>query len=159
MKNDQIIYVKGFGERNADGMLVTPDTIFDIASLTKSFTAALLAMQIDEGKYSWNTKVLKLYPNFKLYDTNATKEFEVRDLLAHDSGLPAESTDDLGNFGFSTDHAIYALRFIQPVATFRTTFAYEDIFPVLAKEIIQKYSGKSYAENLRHRLWGATQYE
>ncbi len=157
VQNDKMIYAQGFGERNTEGVPVTPNTIFDIASLTKSFTAALLAMQIDEGKYAWNTKVVTLYPQFKLYDPNTTQAFEVQDLLAHDSGLPEDATDALGNFGYSTDHTIYALRFIQPVAPFRTAFAYEDIFPMLAGEIIQKTSGESYAANLHQHLFDPLQ--
>ena len=153
VKDDKIIYAQGFGERNAKGAPVTPNTIFNIASLTKSFTAALLAMQIDEGKYTWDTKILKLYPKFKLYDSNTTKEFEVRDLIAHDSGLPEDSLDSLGNFGYSVDHTLYALRFIKPVAPFRTTFAYQDVFLEYARKIIQQISGESYTANLHQKIF------
>lgn len=152
VQNNKIIYLKGFGQRDAEGNPVTPDTVFDVASLTKSFTATLLAKQIDEGKYTWNTKVVKLYPQFKLYDPAATQQFEVWDLLAHDSGLPAGATDSLGSFGYSNPYMIYALRFIKPLAPFRTQFAYEGIFPVIAKEIIQNISNESYAVNLQQKL-------
>lgn len=153
VENGKIIYAHGFGERNEEGEPVTADTIFDIASLTKSFTAALLAMQIDEGKYAWNTKVTDLYPEFKLYDQRATQEFEVQDLLAHDSGLPESALSALGDFGYSIDHTLYALRFIKPVAPFRTEFSYQNIFPMLAGEIIQKVSGKSFTDNLHQRIF------
>src|SRR5579863_994635 len=62
VKNDKVIYAKGFGIRNEKKAPVTADTIFDIASLTKSFTATLLAIQIDQGKYNWDTKITTLYP-------------------------------------------------------------------------------------------------
>lgn len=153
VQNGQIIYARGFGKRNAQGAPVTPDTIFDIASLTKSFTATLLAMQIDEGKYSWDTKVLKLYPQFKLYSSETTKEFEVQDLMVHDSGLPPDATDALGNFGYSTADTIYALRFIQPIAPFRTAFDYQDIFPMLAAEIIQQVGGENYTTILHQSIF------
>ncbi len=157
VKGDQIIYVRGFGKRTTEDDPVTPDTIFDIASLTKSFTATLLAMQIDEGKYAWNSKIVKLYPKFKLYDPNTTKEFEVQDLMAHDSGLPEGTLSAMGSFGYSIDHALYALRFIKPIAPFRSEFAYQNIFPMLAGEIIQKLSGKSYTDNLHQRLFSRLQ--
>ena len=153
VKNDKIVYAKGFGQRNTQKQAVTPNTIFDIASLTKSFTAALLALQIDEGKYSWDTKISKLYPKFKLYDHNATKEFEVRDLIAHNSGLPTESIDALGNFGYSIDHTIHALRFIKPVTPFRKSFAYQSVFSEVAKEIIQSVSNESYMANLHKHIF------
>ena len=151
--NDKIIYAKGFGKRNELGDFVTPDTIFDIASLTKSFTAALIALQVDQGKYGWDTKVSQLFPDFKLYDPKATQEFVVEDLIAHHSGLPEEALDALGNFGYSTDHTIYALRFVRPVAPFKTVFAYQDVFLEVAKKIIEKYSDSNYAENLHERIF------
>ncbi len=158
VQNDKIIYIKGFGQRNTKAEAVTPDTVFGIGSITKSFTAALLATQIDEGKYGWNTKVVKLDPQFKLYDSNTTKAFEVRDLLAHDSGLPEEALDALaGNFGYSPEHNMYALRFIKPVAPFRTQFAYQDTLLEFAKKIIEQISGKSFAENLHEHIFNPLQ--
>jgi hypothetical protein len=52
VQDGEIIYAQGFGKRNIKDDPVTESTIFDIASITKSFTATLLAMQIDEGKYT-----------------------------------------------------------------------------------------------------------
>jgi len=157
VKNEKIIYAKGFGERTTQNAPVTPHTIFDIASLTKSFTAALLAVQIDEGKYSWSTNVSKVYPKFELYDHNVTKEFEVRDLIAHNSGLPADAEGALGNFGYSIEHTIYALRYIKPVTSFRKSFAYQGIFLEVAKEIIQNVSNESYTDNLRKKIFDPLQ--
>jgi CubicO group peptidase (beta-lactamase class C family) len=158
VKNDKVIYARGFGVRNENKAPVTVNTIFDIASLTKSFTATLLAMQIDQGKYNWDTKVTALYPQFKLYDLDTTKKFEVQDLLAHDSGLPEGALNSLiGDFGYDFNHALYALRFIKPVARFRTKFAYQDIFPMLAGRIIEKTSGKSFTDNLHQNLFDPLQ--
>jgi len=153
VKDNKIIYAKGFGERNAKGQPVTPNTLFDIASLTKSFTAVMLGLQVDQGKYTWNTKVLSLYPSFKLYDQKTTQAFEIRDLIAHDSGLPADALDALGDFGYSTDHTLYALRYVKPAAPFRNEFAYQDIFLAVAKKIIEKSSGHSYTADIHQWIF------
>lgn len=58
VQDGKIIYAQGFENRNMEGEPVTSTTVFDIASITKSFTVTLLAIQIDEGKYEWKTKVL-----------------------------------------------------------------------------------------------------
>lgn len=151
--NGKIVFAKGFGIRNVKNKPVTANTIFDIASLTKSFTAVLLAIQIDQDKYNWNTKVVKLLPKFKLYNENLTNEFEVRDLIAHDSGLPANALDALGNFGYSIKHTMAVLKYIKPIAPFRSTFAYQDIFLEFAKAIIEKYSGESYTSFIQHQIF------
>ena len=154
VENGQIVYAQGFGERNANGDPVTADTIFDIASLTKSFTAALLTLQIDQGKYTWDTPVHTLYPQFQVYNPKTTEEFAVRDLIAHDSGLPADALDGLGNFGYSAEANMNAVRFIKPVAPFRSVFAYQDVFLEFARQIIQESSGESYTANLHRYLFG-----
>lgn len=153
VENGQIVYVEGFGKRNTYGDPVTADTIFDIASLTKSFTATLLALQIDTGKYTWDTTIRKLYPQFQVYDPKTTDEFEVRDLIAHNSGLPANALDGLGNFGYSAEYNMNVLRFIKPVASFKSVFAYQDVFLEFARQIIQKSSGLSYTANLHKYLF------
>ncbi|HLX54681.1 MAG TPA: serine hydrolase, partial [Aquella sp.] len=87
-----------------------------------------------------------------------TKKFEVQDLLAHDSGLPEDTlTSLIGDFGYDFNHAIYALRFIKPVAPFRTKFAYQDIFPMLAGRIIERTSGKSFTDSLHQNLFDPLQ--
>ncbi|MEM9103114.1 MAG: serine hydrolase [Pseudomonadota bacterium] len=151
--NGKIVYKHGFGIRDDKDVPVNADTIFDIASLTKSFTAVLLAMQIDEGKYKWNTKVVDLLPNFKLYDADLTNKFEVRDLIAHDSGLPGAALNALGNFGYSVEHNMNAVRYIKPVAPFRSTFAYQNIFLEFARQIIEKYSGKPFSKVINERIF------
>lgn len=150
---DDIVYAKGFGVRDTTGEPVTRDTIFSIASLTKSFSAALLGMQVDEGKFSWGTKILQLFPEFKLFDSVATQEFEVRDLIAHDSGLPPDAEDNLGNFGYSVEHTISVMRFIKPISAFRSEFAYQDVFLEVAKKIIEKCSSKDYTSVLHSNLF------
>ena len=66
---------------------VDADTIFEIASLTKAFTAAALGLLVDEGKLDWDDRVIDYLPEFRMYDPWVTREFTIRDLLTHRSGL------------------------------------------------------------------------
>lgn len=92
VKDNSIIYVKGFGTKKAGCYSpVDSKTIFQIGSISKSFTAALVSMLVDEGKLSWNDKVTDHLPYFKLNDPHATNEFTIEDLMSHRSGLPPHS--------------------------------------------------------------------
>ena len=62
-------------------------TLFGIASNTKAFTEAALAILIDEGKLSWDDKVTKHLPAFHLHDPYVSRELTVRDLITHRTGL------------------------------------------------------------------------
>src|SRR5439155_1426604 len=66
---------------------VDAHTLFQIASNTKAFTTAALAILADDGKLSWDDPVTKFLPAFQLYDPYVTREFTVRDLVTHRSGL------------------------------------------------------------------------
>jgi CubicO group peptidase (beta-lactamase class C family) len=154
VRGDEIIYKKGFGVRKAGGdEPVTPDTLFQIGSTSKAFTVALVAMLVDEGKVKWDDRVVDHLPGFRMYDPWVTREFLVADLMAQHSGLSPYSGDLLSLVGFSRDHIQHALRFIKPVSSFRSQFAYQNHLFLVAAELVEKYSGKSWEENVRERIF------
>lgn len=88
VKNDSIIYSKGYGTRKINENLpVNQNTIFGIGSISKSFTALTLGILVDEGKISWDDRVKDYLPYFELYDPYVSENFTIRDLLTHRSGL------------------------------------------------------------------------
>jgi CubicO group peptidase (beta-lactamase class C family) len=62
---------------------VDADTMFGIGSNTKAFTAAALAILVDEGKLHWDDRVIDWLPDFRMQDAWVTREFTLRDLLTH----------------------------------------------------------------------------
>src|SRR5688572_17092893 len=88
VKNDRVILSKGYGVRELGKPTpVDERTIFAIGSSSKAFTAAAIAMLVDEGKLKLDDPVTKHMPGFELFDPYAAKEITVRDLLCHRSGL------------------------------------------------------------------------
>jgi CubicO group peptidase (beta-lactamase class C family) len=82
VKNDQVVFAKGYGVRKlGDPVPVDERTLFAIGSSSKAFTAAAVAMLVDEGKLKWDDSVTKYLPGFELYDPYVTRELKVRDLL------------------------------------------------------------------------------
>ena len=90
VKDDKIVYAKGFGvrEMGTDGK-VDEHTMFAIASNSKAFTCALLGILNDEGKLKWDDKVCEILPWFHLNEDYATRDLRVVDLIVHRSGLPS----------------------------------------------------------------------
>ena len=88
VRNDSVIYAKGYGVRElGQSSPVTARTLFAIGSASKAFTAASIAMLVDEGKLRWDDAATRYLPNLQLYDPYATRELSIRDLLSHRSGL------------------------------------------------------------------------
>jgi CubicO group peptidase (beta-lactamase class C family) len=142
--NDKLIYAKGFGVRSkSGGQLVNSRTVFQIGSTTKAFLAATIAIMVDRGKLHWNDRVVDLDPGFQLKDPWVTREFRVHDLLAQRSGLPPYANDALGILGLDRDALIRSLRYVEPVSSFRSTFAYTNITHILAGRIEAKAMGAS----------------
>jgi CubicO group peptidase (beta-lactamase class C family) len=153
VQNDRVVYSKGFGVKvKGDSEPVTPNTIFQIGSTTKAFTAALIAMLVDEKKLQWKDKVIDYAPDFRMYDPWVTREFMIEDLLAQHSGMPAYSGDFQSFCGFDRKHIIKSLEFIKPVSSFRSEFAYVNSLFLVAAEIVENNTGKSWEENIKERL-------
>jgi CubicO group peptidase (beta-lactamase class C family) len=147
--------VRAYGVRRmGEAARVDEHTLFPIGSTTKAFTSALLAMLVDEGKLTWDTKVQDVLPGFKMHDAYASSEMTVRDLLVHRSGLGPGAGDLL--FYPTTTHSradiVHRLRFIKPTSSFRSGFAYDNLLYIVAGEIIAAARGKSWEDVVRERL-------
>jgi CubicO group peptidase (beta-lactamase class C family) len=139
---DRLVYAKGFGVRSKSSRLpVDTRTIFQIGSTTKAFLAATEAIMVDRGKLRWDDRVVDLYPEFQLKDPWVTREFRVFDLLAQRSGLPPLVNDMLAMLNFKEAEMIRSLRHVEPVSSFRTTFAYTNITHLLASRIVARAAG------------------
>src|SRR5688500_10473096 len=89
IQDGRVILAKGYGVRDSSATApVTPNTVFAVGSVTKSFTASSCASVVDEGKLAWDTPVREYWTWFRLHDPVATELITLRDLLTHRSGLP-----------------------------------------------------------------------
>src|SRR5437879_279311 len=80
VKDGQVIFQQGFGKRDTKHDLdVTPQTLFPIASCSKAFTTAALAILADEGRLDWDTPIRTYIPTFRLADPFASERLTARD--------------------------------------------------------------------------------
>lgn len=147
------VYLKGFGVRNIETRQpVTPDTLFDIGSCTKAFTAASIAMLVDEGKMNWDGKVDRYIPFFHLYDPMADENVTIRDLLTHRTGLPGADLIWYGS-SYSRDEIVRRLAYIHPDAGFRTLFQYQNAMYVAAGVAVGKVTGSTWDAFVQQRIF------
>ncbi|MGZ8289496.1 MAG: serine hydrolase [Telluria sp.] len=155
VKDGKVIAAQGFGVRKlGEPAPVDGKTIFEIASNSKAFTAAALAMLVDEGKLAWDDPVIKHLPDFRMYDSYVTAEMTVRDLLVHRSGLGLGAGDLLWwpTTNFTTDEIIERLRYIKPATSFRNSYAYDNLLYIVAGKIIAQKAGKPWGDAVRERI-------
>jgi len=155
--NGKVIYNKGFGLANIDNKQpVTPDTYFRLASTSKAFTSAALAILVDEGKLAWSDRVIDYLPAFRLQDDYATAHFRVEDLLTHNSGLPGGAGDSMiwpEPGGFSRQEVVEKLRFLSPAAAYQQRYGYSNVLYITAGEVVEKVSGIAFEDFVNERLF------
>lgn len=158
VRGGELVYAQGFGVKHMErGGSVGPDTLFQMASTTKAMTAAALGILVDEGLIEWDGRVIDYIPEFRMADPWVTREFTVRDLLTHRSGLPTGAADLLhwpdGNA--SVEDVLAALPHIEPASSFRTEWAYDNVLYVVAGEIIARVTGQSWEDFVQTRILDA----
>jgi len=133
---------------------VDANTIFQIASLTKAFTAAAIGILVDEGKLHWDDRVINHLPEFRMYDPWVTREFTIRDLLTHRSGLGLGAGDLLFWPRARSTRAdiIEAMRHLKPETSFRTAYAYDNLLYVIAGEVVGVVSGVAWEDFVEERI-------
>lgn len=88
-QHGQVLYAKGLGVGDIDkGQAVTPQTIFGVASVTKSFTALAIMKLAEEGRLSVQDPVIKHLPEFSLPGVEHIGEIQIHHLLSHTTGIP-----------------------------------------------------------------------
>jgi CubicO group peptidase (beta-lactamase class C family) len=156
IKDGRVIHSRGYGFRSLNTRQpVDENTLFGIASNSKAFTTAALGMLVDEGKLSWDDKVRKYIPEFKLFDPYATEEFTIRDLLCHRSGLGLGAGDLMffpDGSDFTVPDILHNLQFLKPVTSFRSQYAYDNNMYIVAGEVVARASGMSWEDFIQKRI-------
>jgi len=153
IKNDKIVFAKGYGVRElGKPSPVDERTLFAIGSSSKAFTAATVAMLVDEGKLKWDDPATKYLPSLQLYDPYATRELTVRDLLSHRVGL--ERGDLLWYASpYDRSEVLRRIRYLKPSSSMRSRFGYQNVMFLAAGQIIPSITGKDWDDFTRERIF------
>ena len=154
VKNGEIVFSKGYGVIEV-GKPEKPDgnTLYAIASNSKAFTTAIMAMLVQQGKLSWDDKVQKYLPWFELYDSFVSQETTIKDLLCHRVGLGTFSGDVIWyKSDLTSEEIIKRLKYLPNQFGFRDGFGYSNVMYITAGEVIKTVTGKSWGENIQERI-------
>lgn len=156
IKNGKILHSQGYGVSSLNtGEKVNEHTRFGIASNSKAFTSAALAMLADSGKLKWTSLVTDFIPEFKLYAPFVTQNFTIADLLTHRSGMGLGAGDLMiwpDGASFTKAEIIHNLRYLKQVSNFRTQFDYDNLLYIVAGEIVARASGMPWEDFIEQRI-------
>lgn len=155
VKDGRVVVAKGYGVRKmGEAAPVDAHSLFGIASNTKVFTATAIGLLVEEKKLEWDAPVIRYLPAFAMYDPYVTRELTVRDLLVHRSGLGLGAGDLLWWPASTYDRKeiVRRLRYLPPVTSFRSAYAYDNVLYSVAGEVIEAVSGLSWEDFIATRV-------
>ncbi|MFD5547075.1 serine hydrolase [Streptomyces goshikiensis] len=139
--NDKVLYLKGFGlRRTGESGKVDPDTVFQIASLSKPVSSTVVAGTLSDPA-DWDKHVP--LPGFALKDPWVSDHVATADLFSHRSGLPDHAGDLLEDLGYDQSYILDHLR-LEPLDPFRISYAYTNFGFTAAAEAIAAARGTSW---------------
>jgi CubicO group peptidase (beta-lactamase class C family) len=144
------LYAKGFGTKDAskgDGQdnKVDADTVFQLASISKSVGATVVAHEVTGNVVTWDTPVVDKLPWFALSDPYVSSHVTIADLYSHRSGLPDYAGDQLEDLDYDRHQSLERLRYL-PLAPFRISYAYTNFGLTAAAEAVAAAAGKPWED-------------
>lgn len=154
VKDGEVIHASGYGLRDIFRKLpVTTDTIFPIASVTKSFTAAALSCLIDRGSLEWDKPVREYFPEFRLSDPMVSDRITTRDLITHRTGLPGHDWVWIET-PLSRKELCLTLRHLDLSRDLRQTYQYNNLGYIAAGHVAEELTKSTWESLVAEMLLG-----
>ncbi len=147
-KNDTVLFKKAYGFADYDQKIKnTIDTKFQLASVTKQFTATAILQLVQEGKLSLNDPLSRFIPDYPKAD-----QVTIHMLLSHSSGL-AMGFKNIAISTLSADSAYNEIKKMPYEFEPGTNTAYSNIGYFLLAKIIESVSGEKYSSYLQKHIF------
>jgi len=154
VKKDSVILAKGYGYRDFFNKLpVTENTSFPIASVSKTFTTALIGIAEKDGKLQLNKPVHQYFPEFQLYTDQLTNTVTAEDMLCHRTGVAAHDWAWSFNTNFPQDVYLKRLKYLEPFAPLRTEFQYNNFMFFVLSVLAGKFYNTTWNDLVSKKLF------
>jgi CubicO group peptidase (beta-lactamase class C family) len=147
-------YVNGFGVTSIEHPLsITPDTLFQTGSISKTFTGTLLMMLAEQGKVDLDAPVRKYIKDFKLRDKDVARRVTVRNLLTHTGGWVGDYFNDFGNGDDALDKMVKDIAKLPQIQPLGKIWSYNNTGFNVASRIIEIVTKKPYEQVAQEMLF------
>jgi CubicO group peptidase (beta-lactamase class C family) len=150
---DKLIMAKGYGYRDYENKLpITPNTLFQIASNTKLFTAVSIGMLVDQGKLDWDKPIRNYVPSIEFFNSDLNNSVTIRDMLSHRTGI---SRHDLIWYksDFSRKELFDRLKYLEPSQPIRQGFLYNNLMYVSSGYIVELLSSRKWENFVQENIF------
>jgi CubicO group peptidase (beta-lactamase class C family) len=150
---DKLVFAKGYGYRDYGQKLpFTPNTLYQIASNSKLFTAVAAGLLVEEGKLTWDKPVRESVPSIQFYNDSLNSTVTLRDMLSHRTGITRHDT--IWYQAPDSRRQLFGkLKFMEPKEPPRTVFLYNNMMYAAAGYLVELQSGKTWEEFVREHIF------
>jgi CubicO group peptidase (beta-lactamase class C family) len=152
--NDATRAVAAMGAANLDtGFAVLPDTLLQIGSISKIYTATLVMMLIEEGALDLDTPIIAWLPNLRLADPVARDRLTLAMCLCHSGGFFGDYFEDFGQGDDALSRYIHHLDHLTQQTPVGASWAYNNAGFCLAGAVIEQVTGQVFERVMRSRIF------
>ena len=152
--NDKVVFERTVGYADAATREpVTPDTVFRLASLSKAFATAITGLLVDDGKLSWDTRLVDVLPYFKLKDMQAASEATVADIMGQRLGLPHNTYDNMLEGDIPYEELVRKLDEVDLVCGVGQCYGYQNVAFGMIGDVVLARTGDFFYRLVDKRIF------
>ncbi|MCL1096048.1 serine hydrolase domain-containing protein [Shewanella kaireitica] len=154
VEGDTILKLSTYGKRTKGGSKnVNSETVFRLASVSKTFAGTLASMLVQEHKLDWKQPVISYIPEFDLADRQAAKQINLGHIIGHSTGLWPNSYDNLINANVKMPKIISKFDELTPMCSPGVCYGYQNVAFSFIQTAIETQTHQNYAELLQRRIF------
>lgn len=152
--DDKVAFEREIGYADATTQEpVTPDTVFRLASLSKAFATAVTGLLIDDGRFSWDTRLADVLPFFQLKDAQASGAATVKDIMGQRLGLPHNTYDQMLEDNIPYEELVRKLDEVTLTCNVGQCYGYQNVAFSLIGDLIYAETGDFFYHQVDKRLF------
>lgn len=152
--NGKVKVLQTYGVKKYKGSdPINTDTLFRLASVSKTIGSTAGALLVRDGLVSWDTPVTSVLPDVEFKDPRYGNQLTIRNILSQSTGLPTHTNDNYIEEGLPFDEVVRRLRYVNFVCPPGKCYAYQNVTYSLISNIIQKKTGKTYEQYVQEKVF------
>lgn len=160
VRDGNVILSGGYGVRTAGGEeTVDADTVFRVASVSKTFAAQLTALLVQERKLSWDDTLDIFLPDFRFKSGVHAQALQIRHLLGQSTGVVPNAYDNLLEAGVALDDILPRFQELTPLCSPGACYTYQNILFGLIDPVVKHVTDQSYSALIQQRIFEPLQMQ
>ena len=146
--------LQGYGLRRYGGHdPVNTDTLFRLASVSKSFATSAAAMLVRDKLITWDTPVRSILPDVEFSNPRYGDELTIRHILSQSTGLPTQANTNFIEEGMAFEDVVRRLRYVNFICPPGKCYNYQNVTFSLISDVIARKTGKTYEQYIDERIF------